>query len=582
MSNLDNLRHSLAHLLATASLQYDPNLKLAIGPIIDNGFYYDIQFSKPFSNEMLPTLQQNMISLIKQNLSFERIETTANEAKKQFKDQPFKIELINELENAGATITLYKTGDFIDLCKGGHIENTKEIPIDAFELTHIAGAYWRGDEKNIMLTRVYGLAFETKEMLEEYKKQQAEAKLRDHRLLGEKLQLFMISDEVGKGLPLWLPNGAFIRKKLEDFIFDKELANGYQYVNTPILTHKRLYEKSGHLAHYKDDMYNPIEIEGEEYYLRPMNCPHHHQIFKHRPLSYRDLPIRLAEFGLVHRFERSGVLTGLIRSRGFTQNDSHIYCDKKDLQNEIINVLKLFKEVFDDVFQIKEYWFRLSLPDFSNTEKFGDIKNKKMWDEAATVTRNSLIAFAAPFVEVEGEASFYGPKIDIQMKNVAGKEDTIATIQIDFYSSKRSNLEFTNSKGEKEEPVIIHRAILGSFERFFALLTEHCAGAFPVWLSRVQVQILSVTEKQKEYVKNIADSLIKDGVRVETNVSDEMLGKKVKCAKEARVPYFLIIGEKEMTSQTVTVESHKHGKIGVMSLVDFINRIKKEVQNKTQ
>ena len=581
MKNIEHIRHSLAHLLAVAALEYDPKIKLAIGPVIDNGFYYDIQFSAPFSNEILPTLQKRMTELTRENLSFERVEVSTDQARVEFKNQPFKLELIDELEKTGKRITLYKTGDFVDLCRGGHVENTQEIPADTFELTHIAGAYWRGSEKNAMLTRIYGIAFDTKEALGAYKAQQEEAKKRDHRVLAEKLDLFMVSDVVGKGLPFWLPNGAFIRRKLEDFMFEKELKSGYKYVNTPILTHKRLYEQSGHLAHYRDDMYSPIEIEGEEYYLRPMNCPHHHQIFLYRPLSYRDLPLRLAEFGLVHRFERSGVLTGLIRARCFTQNDAHIYCEKGDLKAEMIGVLKLFKEVFDGVFDIKDYWFRLSLPDFSNEEKFGDIEDKTMWDEASAIARNALEEFGVTYMEGGGEASFYGPKIDVQIVNAAGKEDTIATIQIDFYSPKRFNLDFTNTKGEKEQPVIIHRAIMGSFDRFFAFLTEHYAGAFPVWLTRVQVQVIPITEKQNGYARKVEESLREAGIRLEVDDSSEMLGKKVRRAKDTKVPYFLIIGEQEMVSQTVTVESRDFGKIGIMSVSDFLTRIKDEIRIRT-
>ena len=328
-------------------------------------------------------------------------------------------------------------------------------------------------------------------------------------------------------------------------------------------------------------MYSPIEIEGEEYYLRPMNCPHHHQIFLYRPLSYRDLPLRLAEFGLVHRFERSGVLTGLIRARCFTQNDAHIYCEKGDLKAEMIGVLKLFKEVFDGVFDIKDYWFRLSLPDFSNEEKFGDIEDKTMWDEASAIARNALEEFGVTYMEGGGEASFYGPKIDVQIVNAAGKEDTIATIQIDFYSPKRFNLDFTNTKGEKEQPVIIHRAIMGSFDRFFAFLTEHYAGAFPVWLTRVQVQVIPITEKQNGYARKVEESLREAGIRLEVDDSSEMLGKKVRRAKDTKVPYFLIIGEQEMVSQTVTVESRDFGKIGIMSVSDFLTRIKDEIRIRT-
>ena len=379
-----------------------------------------------------------------------------------------------------------------------------------------------------MLTRIYALAFGNKQELGDYRAMLEEAKKRDHRILGEKLDLFMISDEVGKGLPLWLPNGAYIRKKLEDFIYEKESARGYKYIYTPILTNKRLYEQSGHLVHYREDMYSPIEIEGEEYYLRPMNCPHHHQIFKHRPLSYRDLPLRLAESGLVHRFERSGVLTGLIRARCFTQNDAHIYCAKSDLKNELLDVLKLFHEVYDNVFGIRDYWFRLSLPDFSNKEKFGDIENSATWEEAAKMARDTLDEFGAKYVEGGGEAAFYGPKIDVQIKNVNGKEDTIATIQIDFYSAKRFDLHFINAEGQKEEPVIIHRAIMGSFDRFFAFITEHYGGAFPLWLSPVQVKVITISENHHAYGTKIFEILKEAVIRSELDLNNESLGKKIR------------------------------------------------------
>ncbi|MDO8555260.1 MAG: threonine--tRNA ligase, partial [bacterium] len=382
--NIETKRHSLAHLMAMAVAKKHPGVKLGIGPAIENGFYYDFEFPEldhSPSEEKLPVLEGFIRELIAKDIKFEKEEISAEEAMKIFREQPYKLELIDELAKNGEKISIYKAGNFIDLCAGPHVESTKEINPESFKLTKIAGAYWRGSEKNKMLTRIYGVAFETKEELDEYLKKIEEAEKRDHRVLAEKLDLFMISEEVGKGLPLWLPNGAFIRKKLEDYMYEKEFNHGYKYVYTPVLTKKGLYEKSGHLAHYKDDMYNPIDIEGEEYYLKPMNCPHHHMLYKHKPLSYRDLPLRLAEFGLVHRFERSGVLTGLIRARGFTQNDSHIYCKKSQLKDELIEVLKLFGEVYSD-FKITDYWFRLSLPDFEKKEKYGDIEDKAMWEES--------------------------------------------------------------------------------------------------------------------------------------------------------------------------------------------------------
>ena len=470
---LTAIRHSLAHVLAMAVLEIDPGAKLGIGPVIENGFYYDILTTKPLSNGQLPQLENKMRAFMKRNPSFIHETASIEEGKKLFASQPFKIELINDLvsEKKVTEVSTYKTGAFLDLCQGPHVKTTNEIPLDGFKLTKLAGAYWRGSEKNQMLTRIYGVAFMTKKELDDYLNMMEEAERRDHRKLGKDLDLFMISEDVGKGLPLWLPNGMFVRKKLEDYMYEKEMKKGYKHVLTPVLAHENLYKTSGHLAHYKDDMYNPIDIEGEKYYLKPMNCPHHHMIFRHDMVSYKDLPLRLAEFGNVHRFERSGVLTGLIRARGFTQNDSHIYCTKSQLAKELLDVLKLFKEVYKD-FDIKDFWYRLSLPDLSNEEKYGDIEDKRMWDESSTIAEDTLKAFKVKYVKQEGEASFYGPKIDIQTRNVMGKEDTIATVQLDFYSPKKFDLYYINGKGEKEHPVIIHRAIMGSFDRFFAFLVE--------------------------------------------------------------------------------------------------------------
>ncbi len=577
MQDLEKIRHSLAHLLATAVLEHDQEAKLGIGPAIENGFYYDFRFSKPLQEEILPKIEKRMRELISANLPFVGQKVSATEAREKFQDQPFKLELIKELEEKNEPITIYSTGQiFFDLCRGGHINETSEIPKDGFCLTRLAGAYWRGSEKNEMLTRIYGLAFASKNELEEYLKKEEEAKKRDHRLINEKADLFMISEEVGKGLPIFLPKGAHVYKKLEDFMYTKEKAHGYQYVRTPILSHKRLYETSGHLAHYRDDMYNPIEIEGEEYYLRPMNCPHHHQIFKHRPISYRELPLRLAEFGLVHRFERSGVLTGLIRARCFTQNDAHIYTDKKNLKKEITGVLQLFREVYDQTFEIKDYWFRLSLPDFENKEKFGDLENKEQWAEATEAARSALQEFGAKYVEGGGEAAFYGPKIDVQIRNVNGKEDTISTIQIDFYSANRFDLSFINSEGKKEKPVIIHRAIMGSFERFLAFLTEQYAGAFPFWLSPTQILIIPISEKQNAYAQKLKTKITNAGYLADIDEANETLGKKVRNAKAAKIPYYLILGEKEEKEATVSIESRDHGHLEESNLDNFLAELKKE------
>ena len=580
--NLEKIRHSLAHLMAAAINGKHPEVKLGIGPTIENGFYYDFDFSgldhSP-TEENLPKLENFIRELIKQDIKFEREEITAEKAREIFQDQPFKLELIDELEKSGEQISIYKSGGFTDLCAGPHIKSTKEIDPDAFKLTKVAGAYWKGSEKNKMLTRIYGVAFSSKQELDDYIKMMEEAEKRDHRKLGKELELFMISEEVGKGLPLWLPNGAFIRRKLEDYMYQKELENGYKYVYTPIIAHKKLYETSGHLAHYKEDMYSPIDIEGEEYYLKPMNCPHHHMIYKHGQVSYKDLPLRLAEFGLVHRFERSGVLTGLIRARAFTQNDSHIYCQKNQLKSELIEVLKLFKEVYND-FNISDFWYRLSLPDFKNEEKYGDIKDKKMWEESAEIAEQALKEFGVKYEKVEGEASFYGPKIDVQAKNVLGKEDTIATVQVDFYSAKKFDLNFINEKGEKEHPVIIHRAIMGSFDRFFAFLTEKTSGNFPVWLSPIQVMIIPVGEKFNEYGEKVLVALKNAGIRTEIDKTNETLGKKIRANKIKKIPYLLVVGEKEETEKTVSVNARDKKEQEILTLSQFTEKILKEITEK--
>ncbi|MBI5742317.1 MAG: threonine--tRNA ligase [Candidatus Niyogibacteria bacterium] len=608
-SPIETKRHSYAHIMAVAISRLYPDTKFGIGPEIENGFYYDLDSGHKFSPDDLAAIEAEMRKVIAENPAFEKKTLAHAEGLKLFKrtGQPFKVELIEDLEKNGVEITIYTiVGDsdaarsnvkgqmsnvsFTDLCKGPHVASAGELSPDAFKLTKVAGAYWKGNEKNAQLQRIYGLAFDTNEELDAHIAMLAEAEKRDHRVLGEKLELFMVSDEVGKGLPLWLPNGAFIRHQLEQYMYEKEFAYGYKYVYTPVLTKKGLYETSGHLAHYRDDMYNPIDIEGEEYYLRPMNCPHHHMIYRHKPLSYRELPLRLAEFGLVHRFERSGVLTGLIRARGFTQNDSHIYCRKDQLKTELTSVMRLFGEVYKD-FGIDNYWFRLSLPDFKNKEKFGlpaatgtaqagDVQDKESWDEAGAAAREVLKEMGAKFVEAEGEASFYGPKIDIQIKNVLGKEDTIATCQIDFYSANKFDLNFVNEHGEKERVAIIHRAIMGSFDRFFAFLVEKTAGNFPLWLAPVQAQIIPVGDKFVNYAEKVLAELRAAGLRGEIDAANETLGKRIRNAEMQKIPYILVVGEKEETAGTVAVRSRDTKAQEVFSVADLIAKLRAQVADK--
>lgn len=571
---IETIRHSLSHILAYAVQDLWPGTKFGIGPAVENGFYYDFDFANPLSPEDLPKIEEKMREIIKQNITFIRKEVTKTEAETAFKDQPYKLDLIGELEGK---ITVYQSGDFIDLCAGPHVKSSKDIPLDGFKLNKIAGAYWRGSEKNKMLTRIYGLAFENKKELEDYLKLQEEAEKRDHRILGEKLDLFMIDEKIGKGLPLWLPKGYTVRKLLEDYMYEAERKRGYQHVLTPILAKEELYKTSGHLAHYKDDMYAPIEIEGKKYYLRPMNCPHHHSIYKHALRSYKDLPLRIAEFGNVYRYERSGVLSGLVRARGFTQNDSHIYTTQEDLEKEIIDIINLFKKTYED-FEISDYSFRLSLPDFKNKDKFGDVENKEMWEKGAAVLKMVMKKLKLDYTEAIGEASFYGPKIDIQMKDIWGKEDTVATIQVDYYSAPKFDLTYIDKDGEKKPVVIIHRAILGSFDRFFAFLIEKTAGAFPLWLAPIQIRIIPVSEKHIDYAEKIKHDL--EDFRIEVDVSNETLGKKIRAGEIQKIPYLLVVGDKEIESKSLSVRKRGEKNIETMDLNEFMEKVKREIENK--
>lgn len=580
--NLEKVRHSLSHLLAEAVLKRFPGTKLGIGPVIENGFYYDFDFgTAKVTDKDLQVFENRMRGLMNKELTFKKEKTTIDEAKKFFKNQPYKSELIKDLKKDGKEPTMYATKDgkeviFADLCAGPHVASTKEIDPEAFKLQKIAGAYWKGSEKNPMLTRIYGLAFGTKEELEAHLHMLEEAERRDHRVLAEKLDMFMVDEKIGKGLPLWLPNGHLVRHLLETYMYNKEQKAGYKHVLTPILAKEGLYKTSGHLAHYKDDMYAPIEIEGERYYLRPMNCPHHHSIYNHKLMSYRDLPMRMAEFGTVFRFERSGTLSGMIRTRGFTQNDSHIYATQDQLESEIIAILKLFKEVYND-FGIGGYWFRLSLPDFKNKEKYGDVKNKKMWEDGADVLKTVLKKLKLEFVEGLGEASFYGPKIDIQIKNIYGKEDTIATIQVDYYSAAKFNLKYIDKDGTEQPVVVIHRAILGSFERFFSFLLETTAGDLPTWLSPVQVKVINVGETHVAYAKEVAKQLEDMGARVEVADYDGSVGKKIREAEMKRIPYLLVIGDKEVAAKSVAIRKRGEGDLGIKKTSAFLKEIEKEL-----
>lgn len=577
MTNIETVRHSLSHVLAYAVQEMYPGTKFGIGPAIENGFYYDFGFNSPISETDLPKIEKKMRELLKTNFAFESRKIGRTEAEETFKNQPYKLELIQELRDG--EITAYQSGKFLDLCAGPHVNSAKEIPADGFKLEKTAGAYWRGSEKNPMLTRIYGAAFNNAKELQEHLQKQKEALEKDHRVLGEKLHFFTFNEKIGKGLPLWLPKGYFIRRLLEDYMYEKEKAAGYLHVLTPILAKEDLYKTSGHLVHYKDEMYSPIEIEGERYYLKPMNCPHHHAIYQSQMRSYRDLPLRIAEFGNVYRFERSGVLTGLIRVRGFTQNDAHIYAAPESLEKEITNILKLFKRVYAD-FKISDWWLRLSLPDFSNKEKFGDIENKAMWEKGEAVLKQTLKDLKFKYVEAIGEASFYGPKIDIQIKNIFGKEDTIATVQVDYYSASKFDLNYIDQKGQKQPAVIIHRAILGSFDRFFAFLLEKTGGDLPLWLSPEQIWIIPVTEKHAKYARDVAKQLRAENIRVKTRDDKETVGRKIREGELQKIPYLLVVGDKEIKAKAVAVRKRGKKEIEMMKLSKFLGKVKIEIEKK--
>jgi len=570
--NLKKIRHSLAHLLAMAILKKDPQAKLAIGPAIENGFYYDFDLSKKLEEKDLVKLEKEIKKLISQKIAFKKEKVTKTKAKELFKNQPYKLELLSEIEEP----IVYHSGDFIDLCEGPHIANTSELNPEAFKLISIAGAYWKGNEKNKMLTRVYGAVFETKEKLEQHLQMLAEAEKRNHRKIGKEMELFVNLPEVGQGLPIWLPKGYIMRRTLEDYMLKMERSYGYEHLLSPHINKSELFEISGHLGFYKDSMYSPLEIDGETFYLKPMNCPVAMMVYKMKPKSYRDLPLKWGELGTVYRYEKSGELHGLQRVRGFTQNDAHIFCTPEQLEEQFIEVLEMLKRFYQDL-GFNNYTYRLSLSGDDKSKYVGDPQD---WEKAEKTIRDVLIKSRVTFKEAKDEAAFYGPKLDIQAVNVFGKEDTISTIQMDFNLSKRFELEYVDKDGNKKRPFVIHRALIGSFERFFAFLIEYYAGKFPLWLAPVQIKILSISDKHKEYAQKIFKKLLEEDWRVKLDLENESLSKKIRKAKTEKVPYLLILGDKELENSVITVESRDKGNSGQITIEDFIIKIKKEIQEK--
>jgi len=578
--NMHEIRHSLSHLLAAVVLKKYPGTKIGIGPTIENGFYYDFLLPTPISDADLLDLQKEMKHLIAQKLDFTMEETTATKAKKLFAGQNFKLELIEELEEAKSLISLYHTSDiFTDLCKGPHVKNTSEINMEGFKLTHIAGAYWKGSEKNPMLTRIYGLAFANKKELDAHLLMLLEAKKRDHRILGEKLKIFAFSDFVGPGLPLWLPNGTVIIEELERMAKEMERRGGYKRVRTPHIAKEIMYKTSGHIPYYADSMFPPMIMDEDgnktTYYLKGMNCPHHHMIFANEPKSYRDLPLRLAEYGTCYRYEKSGELLGLMRVRMLSMNDAHIYCTEEQFASEFMAVIKMYLEYFK-IFGIEKYVMRFSTHSKEGLgKKF--IDNEKLWIKTEGMVRDIMQKEKIPFVEVPNEAAFYGPKIDVQIWSAIGREFTLATNQVDFAVPERFGLKYKDSDGTEKTPICIHRAPLSTHERLVGFLIEHYAGAFPTWLTPIQAMVLPISEKHKKYSDEVLKELIKQGIRAEIDESNETLGKRIRSSEMQKIPYILVVGEQEETNKTVAVRQREKGSQGEMTVNDFSEMIKKQL-----
>ena len=577
---LENLKHTAAHLLAATVVDLYPQAKPTIGPVIENGFYYDFDLPQPISEEDLPKIEKKMEEILKGWNKVAGREVSAQEAKNLFKDNPYKIELIEDLEKENQPISIYTAGQFEDLCRGGHAQNPKE-EIKAFKLLSVAGAYWRGDEKNKMLTRIYGTAFPTQEELDEYLKMLEEAKKRDHRKIGRDLDLFVFSDLVGKGLPLLTPKGTTIRRELERFIVDEELKRGYLHVVTPPLAKVDLYRVSGHYPYYKDTMYPPMKIDEEELILRPMTCPHHFMLYKSRPHSYKELPLKFAELSPQYRYEKSGELTGLTRVRMFTLSDAHIFCTPEQTKQVINDVLDIIYDVNKALGLTKgvDYRYRLSLGDREDEKKY--YKDDSAWDKAEHVLREILTENKEPFLEAKGEAAFYGPKIDVQAKWANGKEETAFTIQYDFVMPKRFGLKYIDQEGREKEVIVIHRSSIGAFERIMAFLIEKYGGAFPVWLAPVQVQIIPISDKNLGYGQKILEQLKDSNIRIELDKRTETMQAKIRDAQLQKIPYMLIIGGREEQSGTVAVRTREGQDLGAIKAEEIINKIKGEIESKS-
>lgn len=570
---LQILRHSTAHLMAQAIKRLYPDVKFGVGPAIESGFYYDTDTENPITDEDLPKIEKEMMNIVKENLPIVRKEISRSEALDLFKEDPYKVELIEDLPE-DEIISIYEQGDFVDLCRGVHVPSTGRIQV--FKLLSLAGAYWRGNSNNKMMQRVYGTAFFDKKALKNHLKMLEEAKQRDHRKLGKELDLFAVKSEVGAGLPFWLPKGATIRRIIERYITDKEISLGYQHVYTPIMANVEFYKKSGHWDHYHEDMFPPMDMgEGEMLVLRPMNCPHHMEVFKDDVRSYRDLPIRIAELGQMHRYEKSGALSGLQRVREMTLNDAHVFVRPDQIKEEFRRVVELMLAVYED-FEIEDYRFRLSYRDPENTEKYFD--DDEMWNKAQSMLKETLDEMGLEYFEATGEAAFYGPKLDVQVKTAIGLEETLSTVQLDFLLPERFDLTYVGEDGQDaHRPVVIHRGIVSTMERFVAYLIERYKGAFPTWLAPIQARIIPVNlDIHGEFANDLKEKMAAQGLRVEVDTRNEKMGYKIREAQTLKVPYQIVVGDSEIEEGTLAVRKYGEKNTENIPVEDFIQQVVEE------
>jgi len=590
-SQLYKIRHSAAHIMAQAVVEMFPEAKYTIGPPIENGFYYDFDLPRNLTPEDLQQIEKRMRQIIQGKHEFKKKIISADEAREIFKEQPYKLELIDGLEKGGLDeygnplkekpeISIYQHDSFVDLCRGPHVDNTRQIKPDAVKLMNVAGAYWRGDENNKMLQRIYGTAWENAQQLKDHLWQLEEAKKRDHRKLGKELEIFIFDDEVGPGLPLWLPNGGVMIEELEKLAKEMEEKAGYLRVRTPNLSKEDLFLHSGHLPYYAESMYPPMELEGVKYYVKPMNCPMHHKIFGSKGRSYRDLPIRLAEYGTCYRYEKSGELFGLMRVRSLQMNDAHMYVTEDQFEQEFLGVIDLYLKYFE-LFGIEKYVMRLSLHSKAGLGK-KYVDNERLWLKTEEMIRRAMINGNVPFVEAEDEAAFYGPKIDVQVWSAIGKEFSLMTNQVDFAQPARFDLKYTNKEGNEEIPLCIHRAPLSTHELLIGFLIEHYAGNFPVWLSPEQARVIPITDGQNEYSEKIAKQLRENGIRVHADLSAQRMNAKIRSAQLMKVPYMLVVGDNEMKAEQVSLRARDGSQQNNIPLAEFIARAKDRIARRAK